>query len=82
MCAVPNKAVFCSSLTSCFPGMFIMYFLNGFEISPVAPIITGNTFDFTFHMRFISILRSLYFRIFWLLLKSHFCYYYYYYYYY
>ena len=39
---------------------------------PVAPIITGITFVFTFHMRCISIVRSLYFRIF---------YYYYYYYY-
>ena len=24
VCAVPNMAVFCSSLTSCFPGMFII----------------------------------------------------------
>ena len=64
VCAVPNMAVFCSSLTSCFPGMLLMYFLNDFEIVPVAPIITGITFAFTFHMRCISILRSLYFRIF------------------
>ena len=64
MCAVPNMAVFCSSLTSCFPGMLLTYFLNGFEIVPVAPIITGITFVFTFHMRCISIVRSLYFRIF------------------
>ena len=28
MCAVPNMAVFCSSLTSCFPDMLLMYFLN------------------------------------------------------
>ena len=28
MCAVPNMAVFCSSLTSCFPGMLLTYFLN------------------------------------------------------
>ena len=28
MCAVPNMGVFCSSLTSCFPGMLLMYFLN------------------------------------------------------
>ena len=28
MCAVPNMAVFCSSFTSWFPGMFLMYFLN------------------------------------------------------
>ena len=31
---------------------------------PVAPIITGITFVFTFHMRRISIVRSLCFRIF------------------
>ena len=60
MCAVPNMAIFCSSLTSCFPGMFLMYFLNDFEIAPVAPIITGITFVFTFHMRCISIVRPLY----------------------
>ena len=52
-------AVFCSSLTSCFPGMLLTYFLNDFEIVPVAPIITGITFVFTFHMRCISIVRSL-----------------------
>jgi len=64
VCAVPNVAVFCSSLTSCFPGMLLTYFLNDFEIVPVAPIITGINFVFTFHMRCISIVRSLYFRIF------------------
>jgi len=64
MCAVPSMAVFCSSLTSWFPGMLLMYFLNAFELVPVAPIITGITFVFTFHMRCISIVRSLYFRIF------------------
>ena len=63
MCAVPNMAVFCSSLTSWFPGMLITYFLNVFEIVPVAHIITGITFVFTFHMRCISIVRSLYFII-------------------
>jgi len=46
MCAVPNMAVFCSSLTSCFPGMLLTFFLNDFEIVPVAPIITGITFFF------------------------------------
>ena len=64
MCAVPNMAVFWSSLTSCFPGMLLTYFRNDFETVPVAPIITGITFVFTFHMRCISIVRSLYFRIF------------------
>jgi len=28
MCAVPNMAVFWSSLTSCFPGILFTYFLN------------------------------------------------------
>ena len=51
MCAVPNMAVFCSSFTSWFPGMLLMYFLNDFEMVPVAPIITGITLVFTFHMR-------------------------------
>ena len=60
MCAVPNMAVFCSSLTSWFPGMLLTYFLNDFEIVPVAPIINGVTFVFTFHMRCISIIRSLF----------------------
>ena len=63
MCAVPNIAVFCSSLTSWFPGMLLTYFLNDFEIVPVASIITGITFVFTFHIRCISIVRSSYFRI-------------------
>ena len=64
VCAVPDMAVFWSSFTSCFPGMLLTYFLNDYAIVPVAPIITGITFVFTFHMRCISIVRSLYFRIF------------------
>jgi len=63
-CAVSNMAVFCSSLTSCFPGMLLTYFLNDFEIVPVTPIFTGITFVFTFHMRCISIVRSSHFIIF------------------
>ena len=43
MCAVPKMAVFCSSLTSWFPGMSLTYFLNDLEMVPVAPIITGIT---------------------------------------
>ena len=64
MCAVPNMAVFCSSFTSCFPGKLPTYFLHYFEIVPVAPIITGITFVFILHMRCISVVKSLYFRIF------------------
>ena len=55
VCAVPNMAVFCSSFTSCFPGMLLTYFLNNFEIVPVAPIITAITFVFTLHKRCILI---------------------------
>ena len=51
MCAVPSMAILCSSLTSWFPGMLLTYFLIDFQIVPVAPIITGITFVFTFHMR-------------------------------
>ena len=64
MCVVPNMAVFCSFLTSWFPGMSLAYFLNDLEMVPVAPIITGITLAFTFHMYCISIVRSLYFKIF------------------
>jgi len=64
MCSVPNMAVFWSSLISCFPGMLLTYFLNDFETVPVAPIIIHITFVFTFHVRCIYTVRSLYFRIF------------------
>ena len=63
MCAVPDMAAFCSFLTSWVPGMSLTYFLNDLEMVPVAPIITGITLVFTFHMRCIYIVRSLYFNI-------------------
>jgi len=63
-CIVPNRAVFCSSLTPCFPRMLLKYFLCDFEIFQVAPIITGITFVFTVHMRCISIVSLSYFRNF------------------
>jgi hypothetical protein len=43
--------------------MLLTHFLNDFEIASVAPIITCITLAFTFHMRSISIVRSLYFKI-------------------
>ena len=64
MRAVSKMAVFYSSLISCFPGMRLRYFKNDFEMVPFALIIIGVTFLFTFHGRCISIVRSLYFRIF------------------
>jgi len=57
MCAVPNMAVCWSSR---FPGELLTYFLNDFEIVPVAPIITGITllllftiFQYTFYVGLI-----------------------------
>jgi hypothetical protein len=58
MCAVPNMAVLCSSLTSWIPGTLLRYLLNDFEMVPVAPIITGIKFVFMFHMHCISVVRS------------------------
>jgi hypothetical protein len=54
-CAVPNTAVFCSSLISCFPIMLLRYCLSDSEVVPVAPVITGITLTFTFHVSRISI---------------------------
>jgi len=39
--------------------MLLRYCLSDFEMVPVAGIITGTTFAFTFHVRLISIIRSL-----------------------
>jgi hypothetical protein len=36
MCAVPDMVVFCSSLTSLFPGMVLTYFLNDSKMVLVA----------------------------------------------
>jgi hypothetical protein len=42
--------------------MVLTYFVNDFEMVPVAPFITGFTLVFTFHKRSISIVRfQLYF---------------------
>jgi hypothetical protein len=53
--------------------MALTYFLNNFEMIPVAPIITGITLVFTIHICCISIVRYLY-----LYLKIFSAYYYYY----
>jgi len=39
VCAVSNVAVFCSSLTSCFPGLLLTCFVNDFEIVPVTLLL-------------------------------------------
>ena len=64
MCAVSNKAAFCGSFISCFPGMWLRYFLNDFERVPVDPVFNGITYVTAFNTRLIAIIRSLYFRFF------------------
>ena len=54
----------CCSLIVCIPGMLLRYCLSDFELVSVDPFITGITFYFTFHMCWISVIRSLYFRTF------------------
>ena len=61
MCAVPNTAVFCSSLISCFPGMLFRYCLSNFEMVPIAPFITDITFAFASYIRRIYIMRNYYY---------------------
>jgi hypothetical protein len=39
--------------------MVLTYFLNDFEMVPVAPIITGITLVFTFHIHIIIIIIKL-----------------------
>jgi hypothetical protein len=57
ICVVPNMAVFCGSLTSWFPCTVLTYFLNDFEMVPVAPIIIRITLVSTLHICRISIVR-------------------------
>ena len=54
---------FWTSFISFFLGTLLRYCASDFEMVPAAPIITGITFAFTFHTRWI-IMRSLYFNIF------------------
>jgi hypothetical protein len=72
---VPNMAVFCSSLTSWFPRILLTYFLNDFEMVPVAPITTGKII-ITVTIMIVIIIKylSLYYYYY------HYYYYYYYYY--
>ena len=49
VCSV-QYGCFRNSLICRFPGMLLKYCLNDFEMVPVAPIITGITFVFIFHM--------------------------------
>jgi hypothetical protein len=44
--------------------VLLRYFPSDCEMVPVAPVITGIAFAFTFHMRRISFIRSFYLKIF------------------
>jgi len=50
MCAVSHMAFFCIPLISCSPGMLLRYCRSDSEMVPVAPIILGIAFVFTFHL--------------------------------
>jgi hypothetical protein len=54
----PASPSFFSSLISCFPAMLLRYWLNDYGMAPFAVISTCMNFSFTFHMRWISIMRS------------------------
>jgi len=64
MCALPGMALVYSSFISCFPAIWLRYFLNDFEMIPFVPVVMGITFFFTFHVRCVAVVRSLCFRIF------------------
>ena len=64
MCAVPSMAVFCSSLISCCLSRCSCILWMILKWCQLPHIITGITFVFTFHVCFISVVRSLYFRIY------------------
>ena len=46
---MPIVAFFCSSVVLYFLGMLLRYFLNDFELVPLAPVITAVTFVFTYY---------------------------------
>ena len=64
VCDVPSIAVFCSESIESFPGTVSKFFLKLLVTIPVAPIITGTTVHFRFHIRCISIHKLLYFNFF------------------
>ena len=64
VCDVPSIAVFCSESIEFFPGTASKFFLKLLVTIPVAPIITGITVHFRFHICCISIHKQLYFNFF------------------
>ena len=52
---VPSIAVFCSESIECFPGTVSKFFFKLLVTIPVAPVVTGITVRFRFHIRCIFI---------------------------
>jgi len=65
MCAVSIMAVYCSCLTSCFPGVLFRQLLNDLEMALVEPIVSDITSVFTFHIRCVSVASPLFLKVFW-----------------
>jgi hypothetical protein len=64
MCDVPSMAVFCRESTECCPGIVSRYFCKLLLTITVAPMSTGMTKHFMFHILWISVLICLYFNFF------------------
>jgi hypothetical protein len=56
MCDVPSMAVFCTESIECCPGIVSRYFCKLLLTIPVAPMITGMTKHFMFHILWIIII--------------------------
>jgi hypothetical protein len=50
MCHVPSMAVFCKESIECCPGIVSRYFCKLLLTIPVAPMITGMTKHYMFHI--------------------------------
>jgi hypothetical protein len=57
MCDVRSMAVFCKESIECCPGIVSRYFCKLLLTIPVAPMITGMTKRFMFHILRISVFR-------------------------
>jgi hypothetical protein len=55
MCDVPSMAVFCKEYIECCPGIVSRYFCKLLLTIPVAPMISGMTKHFMFHILWIWI---------------------------
>jgi hypothetical protein len=64
MCAVPNMAFFLWFPDDVLSIYITQVFFIDSEMVSVGPIVSDTTFVFTYHTRYMSVLRSLYFKTF------------------